>query len=569
MKELTLFDGAFGTYFLSLHPDAGLPERANLTSPDDVAAIHREYIDSGSNAIKTNTFSVNSAFFSGEDLSKALRSGYEIAKLAAAERNVRVFADIGPISGENAEEDFLRVVSEFLSLGAENFIFETQTEVMPLAGAISLIRSARPGARVITSFAVGPDGYTRAGHGCRELFDTALGLGADTVGLNCVCGPVHILNLLRAFPSSKYPLCAMPNAGYPAALGGRTVYRDKPDYFAEKLHELHALGIYTLGGCCGTTPRHIRRFAETTGDFSPLPYPIPETKPEPSETLRRGFPRRFIAAELPAPMGCDQSELLADARKVRDAGADFATIPDSPLGKTRANSVSMAALVKRDTGLDAIPHICCRDKNQIAIKGDLLAGHIFGLRHVLAITGDPIAHTDRAEAKNVFGFNSFKLISYVSTLNENVFSDSPFTLCAGLNVSAANFDAELRRAEQKIKNGAVCMFTQPVFSEQSISNLVRAKSRLDCQIAAGIMLLAGYRNAVFMNNEVPGIEIPEALISELSGKDRETSTEICLEYARRLADRVEAFCSGFYIMTPLHRTDMTVRLIRYIKERYL
>ncbi|MGI5970180.1 MAG: bifunctional homocysteine S-methyltransferase/methylenetetrahydrofolate reductase [Oscillospiraceae bacterium] len=568
MKNTLIFDGAFGTYIASKKLEIEYPELANLFYREEVYKIHSEYIDAGSNAITTNTFAANRAFISDTELlDRIIDEGFSIAMEAAEKAGAEVFADIGPVNCERPEEEYLYVTEKFISLGAKNFLFETQYDAGGFLGAVRQIKQTVPGAIVIASFAVRNDGYTKSGRYYKELFENAITAGADYVGLNCVCGPAHILNLLRELPQGRFNLIAMPNAGYPAVVNERTVYVDNPEYFAGKLREIHELGVNAVGGCCGTTPEHIRRFTEMLGTKRETRSVRVRTVKKEASGVKEDFSRPFTAVELAAPLDTDVDYVLAAARSAKEAGADFVTIPDSPLGRTRANSIMISSLIQRKVGINAIPHLCCRDRNQIAIKGDLIAGNIDGVSRVLAITGDALPDAERGEAKNVFGLNSFKLIAFIKSLNEIIFQSDPYTICAALNINSTNFDAELRRAEEKIRNGAVCLFTQPIFSEKNLENYFKARELLKCKIAAGVMPIAGYKNALFLNNEVPGIEIPRELISRLEGKGPEETKEICVSYAAGIIDRLGPDCDGYYIMTPLKKIDYSAALAQYIKEK--
>ncbi len=568
MDKTYLFDGAFGTYYHARNPESQYPELANLYDRQAVLEIHREYLKAGVNAIKTNTFCANPVSIpDGEQLAAIIQNGWRLAAEAAGD-SATVFADIGPILAEQAEEAYLTVVRLFLKEGADHFLFETQSSLAELLPAISLLKS-EPGRVVIVSFAVTQDGYTQSGEAYQTLFAQAAEAGADLVGLNCICGPAHMLRLISAVDTKKYAVSAMPNAGYPSVINGRTVYVDNPAYFSEKLAEIYACGAKAVGGCCGTTPRHIKAAVEKIKNIIPV---ISDRQPNQSDSppvphSADGWNPVTIAVELAAPAEPDASFSLEAAKRLKTAGADFVTVPDSPLARARASSIITAARLQREAGLRAIPHLCCRDRNQIALKGDLLGGNIEGLRDVLVITGDPVPDLERSSAKTVFGFNSYKLIQFIRRLNADLFSASPYRIYAGLNTSALHFEAELKRAEEKQKNGAVCFLTQPLFSEQNLENYRLACSTLSGKVLAGIMPLAGYKNALFLNNEVPGIDIPEPILEALAGASPPQAKEICLRYAKEMIDRVWPDCGGFYIMTPLKKVELSEELIAYIRRK--
>ena len=568
LKPFYFFDGAFGTYYHKLHPDSSMPELANLEHKQDVYAIHRAYIESGATAIKTNTFGANPLNMPEAQMAAVLQSGYQIAVQAAGQA-ASVFADIGPISAENAADSYLKIAALFLAEGASHFLFETQSSFQELLPAIRYIKAHCDNAVVIVSFAVAQDGYTQNGEHYHALFAEAAAAGADYVGLNCICGPAHMLRLIAEADTDKYAVIAMPNSGYPATVNGRTVYVDNPDYFSDKLCDIYRCGVSAIGGCCGTTPAHIQASIQKIKALDSVIPPKPSVVKEPVVVEHPDWNHIMIAVEIAAPVDTDFSFALSASKSLKKAGADFITIPDSPLAKTRANSMMISAKIQREVGIPAIPHISCRDRNQIALKGDLIAGNIEGLREILAITGDPIPESERTKVKQVFGFHSYKLIHFISELNGAVFQQTPYRICAALNTSAVNFDAELKRAEEKAKNGAVCFLTQPLFSEKNIANYQTAKKVLPYKILAGIMPIAGYKNALFLNNEVPGIKVSEEIILALKDQPPEHAKEICLAYAKKTVDAVSEMCDGYYIMTPLKKIDYSIELVQHIRNHTL
>lgn len=559
-----IFDGAFGTYYAEKYSASEFPERANILHPERVAEIHAEYIKSGASAIVTNTFCANPDFFpdSGELIS-VIEKAWDIAKGASRGR-ARVFADIGRIASDGAEEKYINVAKIFLGCGARDFIFETQAEADTFAPALKYIKSKCGEAFIIASFAVGQDGYTSSGEYYLDLMKKAKDCGADAVGLNCVCGPSHMLELIRKVPAG-YIVSAMPNAGYPSLVNGRNAYIDNPEYFAEKLRDIYSLGVFAVGGCCGTTPRHIKAAAALISQGVFTGGQAREEKPA-QRTEKKEFGQNIIAVELPAPTDAEADYLVSASRELKKAGADYITVPDSPLGKAKGNSFMISAMLKRNTGVRVLPHLCCRDKNQIAIKGDLIAANIEGVSAVLAVTGDPVAHGDRTGTKNVFGFNSYELISFIKRLNGDIFSQNQFTICAALNTNAEDFSKELARAEKKTECGADCFLTQPLYSDKDIQNYLRARDMLSRPVVAGIMPLAGYKNAMFLTNEVHGIVIPKNITDALFGKTKEQAAEVSLGYSYSIIDKILGKTDGFYIMTPLKRWELSLSLVKYIKE---
>ena len=593
-KKLLIFDGAFGTYYHKTGKPELRCELANLYDKDTVLRIHNEYISAGANTILTNTFGANSGLSADfTEIRKILRVGYAIANEAAKGKGVRVFADMGPLpplEEGQASHEYLRLAGEFLGVGARDFLFETLADVQDILPAVRLIRKRAPESTVAVSFAVSQDGYTNLGLSYHHLIPLAAEGGADLVGLNCVCGPTHMLQLLKKLDLRQFPVLAMPNAGYPALENGRLEYRDNPEYFAGKLAEIAALGVDAVGGCCGTTPEHLREAVLRMGIAPSAPAMLASIKtsrsslsshstdspfdhpPDDSfvESPPEGIPspqgRPLIAVELdpPADTSCDY--LISAARLARASGADMITVADSPMARTRADSVILAAKIRREAGIDVMPHIACRDRNQIAIKGLLLGAGIEGIHRVLAVTGDPMPQNERDPVKGVFFFNSQKLIAFIRSLNEEVFAGAPFEIAGALNINVRNFDTELRRAQKKLELGATMLLTQPIFSKRNFENYFKAREQLNCTLLAGILPVANYRNALFLNNEVAGIEIPAEVVERFRDKSPEDAKAVSVSFCRDIIDRLGPDCDGYYLMTPLKKIDYVCEVTEYIRK---
>ena len=277
--------------------------------------------------------------------------------------------------------------------------------------------------------------------------------------------------------------------------------------------------------------------------------------------------KKVIAVELDSPINTDIGYVMEASRAAKNAGADIVTVTDSPLARTRADSIVIAAKVKRETGIDVIPHLSCRDKNHIGIKSSLLAASVENINNILAITGDPIAQSDRSEYKGVFSFNSFNLISYIDSMNSDVFTDDPFFIGGALNVNSLLFANELKRAQKKINSGAGFLMTQPALSQYSIENIKIAHKELKCKIITGVLPVASYRNAVFLKNEVFGIDIPDKLISELENKSFEEVFKISVAFSIEIIDKTFDYSDGYYLITPLKRIDLMKELVRHICKK--
>ena len=576
-----LFDGGMGTYYKA-KPGQEC-EQANLTDPDGILAVHRAYLAAGADAIKTNTFSLpRLAAAQQPGWEQLADAGWQLAAKAAGETGAAVFADLGPAPDtENlpAEQVYLSVAKRFALLGARNFLFETLSTEEGVLEAIRALKQTVPEAFVLVSFAVLPDGYTREGRYCAELVRRMAQSGVvDAVGLNCVSAPGAMRALVQQLGDAGLPLSVMPNAGYPVVARAQVRYQGKPEYFARELSRLATEGVRILGGCCGTTPQHIAAL-RTALDALPEALPAaPAAKPAAAakpavETddvflrkLRAG--QRVIAVELDSPKDADLTAYLEGARRLQAAGADLLTIADCPIARARMDSSLVACRVHRELGLNVLPHMTCRDRNLNATKALLLGLYAEGVREVLAITGDPIPTAERDEVKNVYQFNSRKLAQYIVSLaGEGREMPSPITVFGALNLNARNFEVELRRAAEKLENGMSGFLTQPLLSAQAVENLKKTRETLGerAKILAGILPVVSQRNAIFMENEVNGIHVDEAIIQKFEGLDRTAGEELGLEVSVQAAKEAAPYADGFYLMTPFNRVALMERLIARLR----
>ena len=576
-----LFDGGMGTYYKT-KPGQEC-EQANLTDPEGILAVHRAYLAAGADAIKTNTFSLpRLAAAQQPGWEQLADAGWQLAAKAAGETGAAVFADLGPAPNtENlpAEQVYLAVAKRFALLGAQNFLFETLSAEDGVLEAIRALKQTVPEAFVLVSFAVLPDGYTREGRYCAELVRRMAQSGVvDAVGLNCVSAPGAMRALVQQLGDAGLPLSVMPNAGYPVVARAQVRYQGKPEYFARELSRLAAEGVRILGGCCGTTPQHIAAL-RTALDALPETLPAaPAAKPAEAaksvvemddaflRKLRAG--QRVIAVELDSPKDADLTAYLEGARRLQAAGADLLTIADCPIARARMDSSLVACRVHRELGMNVLPHMTCRDRNLNATKALLLGLYAEGVREVLAITGDPIPTAERDEVKNVYQFNSRKLAQYIVSLaGEGREMPSPITVFGALNLNARNFEVELRRAAEKLENGMSGFLTQPVLSAQAVENLKKARETLgeQAKILAGILPVVSQRNAIFMENEVNGIHVDDAIIQRFEGLDRAAGEELGLEVSVQAAKAAAPYVDGFYLMTPFNRVALMERLIARLR----
>ncbi|MEN6412034.1 MAG: bifunctional homocysteine S-methyltransferase/methylenetetrahydrofolate reductase [Veillonellales bacterium] len=587
-NNLLIADGAMGTYYDQITGIYdSLPEFANLREPEIIEQIHAEYIDAGAKLIRTNTFSANcfSMNITRTTLRQVLTAGVQIADKAAEGKDVFVAASIGPIPEmvDKTALDRERVLAEYqfiadvlLAAGAKVFIFETFSGTEYLKEITQYIKEKNNSAFVLAQFATTPEGFTRNGIRNERIVAEMKKLDSlDAYGFNCGVGPTHLHNLLQKIDITGDIVSVMPNAGYPEIVKERILYIQNPDYFANKMNDIRQLGVKIIGGCCGTTPAHIKKMVEVIrrNPAEYLPSRTVEVKPAAlREKSRNEFSDKLtreqfvVAVELDPPFNANSEKILHNARICKDNGVDIITIADSPMGRARVDSVAIAAKIKREVGIDVLPHLCCRDKNLNALKSGLLAAYMEGIRNILAVTGDPILNSDKKDIKSVFNLNSLKLIEMIRTMNQDVFSADPFQVGGALNVNAAKPEVELERMSRKRENGAAFFLTQPVFNESAIEFIAKARSKGNVKLLGGIMPLVSYRNAQFLNNEMPGIQVPEVLINQFDASmAKQEAEDLGIALAVKIAEEIKPHVNGFYFITPFNRVEMIMKIWQRLK----
>ena len=573
-QGVLLFDGATGTALCAQSGEGEAVERLCLTQPQRVLALHRAYLAAGCRAIKTNTFAahVSLACENEDDQKRLIRAAYDLARRAGDAYDAAVFADIGPaLTDADAAACYIAMAEQFLNVGATCFLFETMQSGEGLAEAAAHIKASCPDAWIMVSFAADADGFTRAGEQASALALQMSACGAvDAIGLNCICGAYHIRQLLSTLDVGDKWMSAMPNAGYPHVEEGRTYYDSAPAYYAQQVMECVKAGARIVGGCCGTTPEHIWQIARLLG--TPMPPRVrmgdekaaqPPEKGCRSRILRRlEQGRRITLVELDPPRSADIGGFMEGARQLEQAGADAITIADCPIGRARMDSSLLACKLSRELGIEALPHMTCRDRNVNATKALLLGLSMENVHNVLAVTGDPIPTGDRGSVKSVYQFNSRVLAKFIRGLGESGEAE-PFFVCGGLNINAVRFDLELERAKEKMDCGVSAFLTQPVLSEQAALHLERARDELrGAKLIGGLFPVVSEKNARFLQSEVHGITVDEAVVRAYAGLDRAQGEDMAVRLCREAASRISPFVDGYYMMTPFQRVELVCRVIR-------
>lgn len=585
-KSKLIADGSFGTYYSQKYKTVDIPEYANITASQRISEIHTEYINSGAKLIRTNTFASNtySLDCSIEQVKENIKAAYKIAKGAVEQSGKEIFiaGNIGPVPAvfqpdfEAVEEEYYQIAKTFIDEGADILCFETFTQSEHIMPAIKRIKEeCNP--FIIVQFCVNQYGYSEAGESAERLVsETAFSKCVDAVGLNCGVGPAHMQQILSKINLNNNCFAtAMPNAGYPLLVRNRVKYADNPIYFASKVNGMALLGADIIGGCCGTTPDYIREVAKTI-DLTPTVKSDETSANNENEkpVIKKSFFRnadgtikdkKLIAVELAPPFGADDKKLLEAAHMLKGLGVDVLTFPDSPSGRTRIDSVLMAQKVKNVTGFEVMPHICCRDKNAIAVRSTFLGASINGINNFLIITGDPIPVMARQVVKSVFNFDSVGLMRIADEMNSEALKDSPLTYGGAINQSRRRIESEIKRVQKKMEAGAEFFLTQPVFTAEDAERLRRVKEETGARILCGIMPLVSRKNALFMKNEISGVNVTDEVIERYpETADRDDGENVGVELAKEMIAATRDFADGYYFSFPFNRTYLLKRIIQEV-----
>lgn len=577
-------DGAMGTYYGEKFADEKMfVERANTEAPQQVKQIHLDYIQAGAQLIRTNTFATNTMFFENmEEVIENIRAGYEIAREAVKESGKEVFiaADLGPIYDSDQEEyeevlaEYQTICDTFFDCGARIFLFETLSDLNYVAPLAAYIKE-KGETFVMAQFSFDKSGYTKSGISVNRVIEQAAGNDAiDAYGFNCGVEAAHLYQLLKdaAFPNDKY-ITALPNAGYPVFLRGKTIYSSNEKYFVEMQEQIADLGIDILGGCCGTKPSYIEKLKavldKTQKPKKRIGSVENKEKVKSSHALEEKFAKKekVFIVELDPPFQTDITKVMQGAALLKENQVDLITLADSPMARARMDAGLLAAKVQNEIGIPVMPHICCRDKNVLALRSAILGDYMSGIRQFLFITGDPVAREFKGKISSVFDFNSIKLMNYVKEMNADVFAEEPVCYSGALNYRGVNVDAIIKRMQLKIAEGCTFFLTQPIYADEDVERIRYIKEHVDTRIICGIMPLVSYKNALFVCNEMAGIHVPQEVVErydpDMTREEAEgVATQISVEAAEKLYD----IADGFYMMTPFNRAGLISNIITEIRK---
>ncbi|PYS21836.1 MAG: bifunctional homocysteine S-methyltransferase/methylenetetrahydrofolate reductase [Acidobacteria bacterium] len=605
-----IFDGAMGTmlYSKGIYINRSYDE-LNLVAADLVREVHSEYVRAGADIIETNTFGANVNKLQPYGLEASAREinikAAQIAREAAGNRALVAGAvgplglriePYGPTSFDEAKQLFADQVSALLEGGVDLFVLETFSDISELHHAIRAVRELCD-LPIVAQVTIQIDGNTSFGT-TAEVFTTQLDeWGADVIGLNCGVGPAIVLNSIekmRTLTSRK--LSAQPNAGLPRDVGGRQIYMCSPEYMAEYSRRIIQAGAKFVGGCCGTTPAHIKMIADAIRQFHPRTQQVSpstvakislhELKPpdvtvvpaeERSNWSRKIATGEFVTTvEVLPPKGCNPWKTLDSIRLLKDAGVDGVNIPDGPRAQTRMGAMATALMVQKEIGMEAVLHYCCRDRNLLGMMSDLLGAAAMGLRNVLLITGDPPKMGPYPDATAVFDIDAIGLTNMVNKLNHGLdIGDNPigeptaFSIGVGVNPGAVNMEEELRRFEWKIEAGAEYAITQPVFDTQQLRDFLKRIESFRIPIVAGIWPLVSFRNAEFLHNEVPGVQVTPEIMERMrnaSAISKEAGRDEGLKIGRESLVEVRDLIQGVQVSAPFGNVKYALEVFSVLPE---
>ncbi len=608
-EHVYVFDGAVGTrlYDKGVYINRSYDE-LNLTAPDLVREVHEEYVKAGAEIIETNTFGATRYKLQPYGLETKVRemnlAAVRIAREAADDRAFVAGAigplglriePFGPTSFDEAKDMFKEQVEALLEGGVDLFVLETFSELPVIEQAVKAVRELTD-LPVIAQMAIQMDGKTTFGT-TPETFTARLDeLDVDVIGLNCGMGPNHVLTALEKMrPLTSKKLSAQPNAGLPRDVQGRQFYMGSPEYMAEFSRRFVQAGAKFVGGCCGTTPTHIKLIAEAIRSVSPR-QAISEARKESAKVSeltpvdvhvvpaeeRSNWGRKIArgefvtSVEVLPPKGCDAQKTLDSIRLLKEAGVDGVNIPDGPRAQTRMSAQATAVLVEREVGIEAVLHYCCRDRNLLGMMSDLLGAAALGLHNLLLITGDPPKMGPYPDATAVFDIDAIGLTNMVNKLNHGVdIGNNPigkptaFSIGVGVNPGAVNLDEEIRRFEWKVEAGAEYAITQPVFDTEQLQTFLDKISHVKIPIVAGIWPLVSFRNAEFLHNEVPGVNVTPEILERMrvaSDQSKEYAREEGIAIARESLLEVKDVIAGVQVSAPFGNVRYALQVFEALEQ---
>ena len=595
-----LFDGAMGTmlyakgFFLNVCYD-----ELALKQPQLVREVHEEYVRAGAEIIETNTFGANpvklGAHGLADETERINRVAAELARTAAGDRASVVGAigplglrlePFGPTSRDEARDRFRRQVDGLLAGGVDGFVLETFSDVEEIHAALRAVRDACD-LPAVTQMTIGDDGFTAYGTTPEDFARRLAEWGADVIGVNCSVGPAGVLDAVeRLAKATDLPLSAQPNAGLPKDVGDRKIYLASPEYMASYARRMVEAGARFIGGCCGTTPEHIRKMRDYLASVAPRQPSVVVSREAVIATSggvaeiplaqRSRWGKKLAAGEfvtsveIVPPKGVNPEPMLAQCRALKAAGVDAVNVPDGPRAQSRMGVLPSAMLIEREVGLETVIHYCCRDRNLLGMLSDILGAAAAGLRNILIITGDPPKMGPYPDSTAVFDIDSIGLTNLVYRLNHGldpgnnpIGAPTRWAIGVGVNPAAVDPDRELSRFHWKVDAGAEFAVTQPVFDPRQLEAFLKAVEGYRIPIVAGIWPLLSLRNAEFLANEVPGVSVPDEVLARMRAaqeKGKEAALAEGVRIAREMFARVKGMVQGVQVSAPFGKVEVALEV---------
>src|SRR5262245_44333756 len=606
MRSLLVFDGAMG----SLLYERGIFvtqnfEQLNVSRPDIVRKIYEDYVAVGAQVIETNTYGANCFCLDRHGLGDQVRpynmAAARLARQAAGEE-VWVGGSMGPsglVPGvatqaefDLAAETFADQAAALVEGGADLLVLETFRHLEEIRIALEAARRAAPGTPIIASMAFDPAETVAAGSTPEHVAATLRDWGADAIGVNCGDGPQLALAIAERMRGAGLPLCVQPNAGLPRTVDGRLLYMATPEYFDVFLRRTIQIGATMIGGCCGTTPEHVRWMAKSgrmLGDkhaevvrpsvrraTEVVPVLTPAPLAERSEFAAKIDAGKFVVSvEVnPAP-GLDPTKALEGAKMLLASGVDIVNVADAPRAMARMSNLAFCSLLLERYGIQPILHVCGRDRNLLGQMAHLLGAHAIGIRNLVIITGDPPKVGDYPEATAVYDLDAIGLLQMAANMNRGIDpagkplpgGQTSFLLATGLEPGAADLDKEIQRLERKKAAGAELVMTQPIFQIDLLEEVLQRIAHLELPVLVGVLPLVSYKNAEFLHNEVPGMQIPEAIRERMRRTPGgEAARKEGVKIAREMLFAVRERVQGAYLMPPLGRYELALQVLDGLKR---
>ncbi|MEO8431846.1 MAG: bifunctional homocysteine S-methyltransferase/methylenetetrahydrofolate reductase [Acidobacteriota bacterium] len=606
-REILLADGAIGTLLVSR---GASPDQAksplNVTDPESVKEVHDDYRDAGARILTTNTWDANRVKLTthewADSLEKINREGVRLARESASGEMAFVAGSIGPLGAlvkpygaltlVQVREIFEEQARALLDGGVDIVLLETFGSLLEAAEAVRAVRGLSSDIPIIAQMTFLSDGRTAFGESASHALSTLALAGADVVGMNCTLGPQETHDVFsKLTPSIAVPLCAMPNAGYPTVVHGRNVYLSSPDYLKDYASAFADAGAAIIGGCCGTTPEHIRAMSKAvtgrvrtaasrsaTISMETPREPLAEPGIETSRLKRKlADPGQFvITAEAEPPKGVDLSAALEGARLLKASGVDAVNVTDNPMARLRMSSISVAAVLQKETGLDAVVQITTRDRNVLGLQSDLLGAAGLGLKAILCLGGDPLKIGDYPQAKQVSEVDVLGLLRIAKGLNGGadlagnaIGAPTSFAVACAASPSASDIEIEFSKLRAKIEAGATFAQTQPVYDVGSLERFLARDEARAIPILVGLIPLRSLKQTLFFANEVPGIVVPEEIQRRMRtaaerGAEHEKAEGLAI--ARELATAIAGLARGIHIM-PMGRYGVVAEILAALPQR--